>query len=101
MRARRYAAVPAAALPAGRGRDASPAPELDVARTIAGREAIRARARDEVIGGTSHVLEVAARRPDGREPLVHRATSGSEGRRAHHDFTVSTEGITKADLRYA
>ncbi|MEV5828489.1 nuclear transport factor 2 family protein [Spirillospora sp. NPDC052242] len=74
---------------------------VDVSRTIAGRAAIRAWARDEVIGGTLRVLSVAERRDDGRKLLVHWAPRGSEGWRAHYDFTVSASGITTADLQYA
>ncbi|MFC5747767.1 nuclear transport factor 2 family protein [Actinomadura rugatobispora] len=80
---------------------ASDARIVDVSRTISGREAIRAWARDEVIGGALRVLSIAERRPDGQRLLVHWAPSGSPGWRAHYDFTLARGLITRADLQYA
>lgn len=74
---------------------------IDVSRTIAGREAIRDWARKEVIGGRLRVVSIAERRADGQKLLVHWAPSGSDGWRAHYDFTVSGNGIRTADLQYA
>ncbi|GAA4106414.1 nuclear transport factor 2 family protein [Actinomadura miaoliensis] len=74
---------------------------VDVSRTISGRDAIRAWARDEVIGGSLRVLSIAERRDDGQKLLVHWAPSGSQGWRAHYDFTVSGGKIRTADLQYA
>ncbi|MBA9006744.1 nuclear transport factor 2 family protein [Thermomonospora cellulosilytica] len=74
---------------------------VDVSRTIAGRDAIRAWADAEVIGGTLRVLSIAGNRADGQRLLVHWAPSGSGGWRAHYDFTVTGDRIAVADLQYA
>ena len=74
---------------------------VDVSRTIAGRAAIQAWARGEVIGGTLRVIEVAERRTNGQKLLVHWAPEGSAGWRAHYDFTVERGLIVTADLQYA
>ncbi|GAA3967226.1 hypothetical protein GCM10023085_57090 [Actinomadura viridis] len=74
---------------------------IDVSRTIAGRDAIRDWARNEVIGGRLRVLSIAERRTGGQKLLVHWAPAGSDGWRAHYDFTVSGNGIRTADLQYA
>jgi hypothetical protein len=74
---------------------------VDVSRTIAGHDAIRTWARNEVIGGTLRVLEVVERRADGQKLLVHWAPAGSDGWRAHYDFTVHDGRISVANLQYA
>ncbi|MEV0287196.1 MULTISPECIES: nuclear transport factor 2 family protein [unclassified Kribbella] len=74
---------------------------VDVSRTIAGHDAIRIWARNEVIGGTLRVVEVVEQRADGQKLLVHWAPEGSEGWRAHYDFTVTDGRITVANLQYA
>ncbi|WP_143591375.1 hypothetical protein [Thermoactinospora rubra] len=43
----------------------------------------------EVIGGTLRVLRIVQARPDGQRLLVHWAPAGSDGWRAHYDFTVA------------
>ncbi|MEO3745222.1 nuclear transport factor 2 family protein [Plantactinospora sp. B5E13] len=73
---------------------------VDVNRRIEGRDAIRAWADAEVIGGTLRVLEVAAK-PGGQDLLVHWAPGGSAGWRAHYRFTMTATTITTADLQYA
>lgn len=73
---------------------------VDVSRRIEGRDAIRAWAGAEVIGGTLRVLEVAAK-PGGQDLLVHWAPGGSAGWRAHYRFTMTATTITTADLQYA
>ncbi|MEE6258135.1 nuclear transport factor 2 family protein [Plantactinospora sonchi] len=73
---------------------------VDVSRRIEGRDAIRAWAGAEVIGGTLRVLEVAAM-PGGQDLLVHWAPRGSSGWRAHYRFTMTATAITTADLQYA
>jgi hypothetical protein len=74
---------------------------VDVSRTIAGHEAIRTWARNEVIGGTLEVLEIVERRPNGQKLLVRWAPAGSDGWRAHYDFTVRGDRISLAELQYA
>jgi len=74
---------------------------VDVSRTITGHDAIRAWARNEVIGGTLQVLEIVERRPDGQKLLVRWAPAGSEGWRAHYDFSVRGDRISVAELQYA
>ncbi|MFG1819531.1 nuclear transport factor 2 family protein [Kribbella sp. NPDC049174] len=74
---------------------------VDVSRTIAGHDAIRTWARNEVIGGTLQVLKIVERRPDGQKLLVHWAPAGSDGWRAHYDFTVRGERVSVAELQYA
>lgn len=74
---------------------------VDVSRTIAGHDAIRTWAGNEVIGGTLEVLEIVERRPDGQKLLVRWAPAGSDGWRAHYDFTVRGDRITVANLQYA
>jgi SnoaL-like domain len=74
---------------------------VDVSRTIAGHDAIRSWARNEVIGGTLRVLEVVERRSDGQKLLVQWAPAGSDGWRAHYDFTVQGDRVSVADLQYA
>ncbi|TDO55079.1 SnoaL-like protein [Kribbella sp. VKM Ac-2571] len=60
---------------------------VDVSRTIAGQDAIRTWARNEVIGGSLQALEVVERRPTGQNVLVRWAPAGSDGWLAHYDFT--------------
>nr|WP_272954954.1 nuclear transport factor 2 family protein [Kribbella shirazensis] len=74
---------------------------VDVSRTIAGRDAIRTWARNEVIGGSLHVVRIVERRPDGQKLLVRWAPAGSNGWLAHYDFTVAGNQISSADLQYA
>ncbi|WP_043617657.1 nuclear transport factor 2 family protein [Nonomuraea candida] len=74
---------------------------IDVARSIKGHDAIRVWAGDEVIGGTLRVVSIAERRADGQKLLVHWAPAGSDGWRAHYDFTVGGGRIVRADLQYA
>jgi hypothetical protein len=74
---------------------------VDVSRTIAGHDAIRSWADREVIGGTLEVLEIVERRPDGQKLLVRWAPAGSDGWRAHYDFTVRGDRISLAELQYA
>jgi SnoaL-like domain len=74
---------------------------VDVSRTIAGHDAIRTWAGNEVIGGTLEVLEIVERRPDGQKLLVRWAPAGSDGWRAHYDFTVRGDRISVANLQYA
>jgi hypothetical protein len=74
---------------------------VDVSRTIAGHDAIRTWAGNEVIGGTLEVLEIVERRPDGQKLLVRWAPAGSDGWRAHYDFTVRDDRISVANLQYA
>lgn len=74
---------------------------VDVSRTIAGHDAIRTWARNEVIGGTLQVVEVVERRADGQKLLVQWAPAGSDGWRAHYDFTVRGDRISVANLQYA
>ena len=74
---------------------------VDVSRTIAGHDAIRSWARNEVIGGTLQVVEIVERRRDGQKLLVHWAPAESDGWRAHYDFTVRGDRISVANLQYA
>ncbi|GAB2638780.1 nuclear transport factor 2 family protein [Kribbella swartbergensis] len=74
---------------------------VDVSRTIAGHDSIRTWADNEVIGGTLRVIEVVEQRPDGQKLLVHWAPAGSDGWRAHYDFTVRDDRISVANLQYA
>jgi ketosteroid isomerase-like protein len=73
----------------------------DVTRQIAGQDDIRSWADREVIGGSLQVLEVVEDRPDGQLLLVHWAPTGSDGWRAHYDFTMSDGRLSAADLQYA
>jgi hypothetical protein len=74
---------------------------VDVSRTIAGHDEIRTWAGNEVIGGSLQVLEIVERRPDGQKLLVRWAPAGSDGWRAHYDFTVRGDRISLAELQYA
>ncbi|WP_188187880.1 nuclear transport factor 2 family protein [Nonomuraea sp. SYSU D8015] len=74
---------------------------VDVGRSIRGHDAIRTWAGNEVIGGTLRVVSVVERRADGQKLLVHWAPAGSDGWRAHYDFTLGGGRIVKADLQYA
>ncbi|WP_350274829.1 hypothetical protein [Kribbella sp. HUAS MG21] len=74
---------------------------MDVSRTIAGRDAIRTWARNEVIGGSLTVVQIVERRPDGQKLLVRWAPAGSDGWLAHYDFTVAGTEIELANLQYA
>ncbi|MFC4117629.1 nuclear transport factor 2 family protein [Nonomuraea zeae] len=74
---------------------------IDVSRSIRGHEAIRAWAEREVIGGALRVISIAENRSDGQKLLVHWAPEGSDGWRAHYDFTVGDGRIVKVDLQYA
>ena len=74
---------------------------VDVSRTITGQDAIRAWARNEVIGGSLQVLEVVERRPTGQKLLVRWAPTGSDGWLAHYDFTSDDGRIRVANLQYA
>ena len=72
----------------------------DVSRPIKGRDAIRAWADREVMGGRLDVLTVTPI-ADGQDLLVHWAPAGSDGWRAHYRFTMTDSHITLADLQYA
>ncbi|GAA3561513.1 hypothetical protein GCM10022419_047670 [Nonomuraea rosea] len=74
---------------------------MDVSRSIRGHDAIREWADREVIGGTLRVVSTPESRPDGQKLLVHWAPEGSDGWRAHYDFTVGNGRIVKLDLQYA
>jgi hypothetical protein len=74
---------------------------VDVSRTIAGHDAIRTWARNEVIGGSLQVLDIVERRPDGQKLLVRWAPAGADGWLAHYDFTSRGNRISVADLQYA
>ncbi|MEV4059201.1 nuclear transport factor 2 family protein [Nonomuraea dietziae] len=74
---------------------------VDVSRSIRGRAAIREWASNEVIGGRLTVLSIAQQRRDGQRLLVRWAPGGSDGWRAHYDFTWANGKIVKADLQYA
>ncbi|MFD0656736.1 nuclear transport factor 2 family protein [Thermocatellispora tengchongensis] len=74
---------------------------VDVSREIRGAEEIRGWAEREVIGGRLDVLEIVEPRRDGQKLLVHWAPGGSDGWRAHYDFTVADGKIVRADLQYA
>jgi ketosteroid isomerase-like protein len=73
---------------------------MDVDRPIRGRDAIRAWAANEVMGGRLQVLSVTAM-PSGQDLLVHWAPRGSSGWRARYRFTMTGTAITLADLQYA
>jgi hypothetical protein len=72
----------------------------DVTRPIRGHDAIRAGARNEVLGGRLQVLSVTPT-PGGQDLLVHWAPQGSAGWRAHYRFTTTATAIALADLQYA
>jgi hypothetical protein len=72
----------------------------DVSRMIEGRDAIRAWADAEVIGGSLEVLE-ATPVAGGQRLLVRWAPAGSSGWQAHYTFTVDGDAIALADLQYA
>ncbi|ADB30968.1 hypothetical protein Kfla_1874 [Kribbella flavida DSM 17836] len=74
---------------------------VDVSRTIAGHDAIRSWARNEVIGGILQVVDIVERRPDGQKLLVRWAPAGSTGWLAHYDFTSRGDRISVAELQYA
>ncbi|MDQ3788170.1 MAG: MBL fold metallo-hydrolase [Actinomycetota bacterium] len=74
---------------------------VDVGRRIQGRDAIRAWAENEVIGGTLTVLEVVENRPGHQRLLVRFAPGGTGGFEAYYAFTVNDTAITKAELTYA
>ena len=80
---------------------ASDAEIVDVSRSIRGHDAIREWAGNEVIGGTLRVVSIAENRADGQKLLVHWAPAGSDGWRAHYDFTVRDGRVVRADLQYA
>ncbi|MGP4098508.1 nuclear transport factor 2 family protein [Nonomuraea sp. KM90] len=74
---------------------------VDVSRSIRGHDAIREWAGNEVVGGTLRVVSIAENRADGQKLLVHWAPAGSDGWRAHYDFTVRDGRVVRADLQYA
>jgi hypothetical protein len=73
---------------------------IDVTRPIRGRDAIRAWADSEVIGGRLQVLSVNAM-SGGQDLLVYWAPEGSAGWQAHYRFTMNATAIIQADLQYA
>ena len=73
---------------------------VDVSREIQGREAIRAWAEGEVIGGALEALEVEPSE-SGQRLLVHWAPAGSAGWRAYYTFEMQDGFIVLADLQYA
>ncbi|MEV0663134.1 MBL fold metallo-hydrolase [Actinomadura luteofluorescens] len=74
---------------------------VDVGRRIQGRAAIRAWAKDEVIGGKLTVTKVVGNRPGYQRLLVHFAPGGTGGFDAYYAFTVVGSSITRAELTYA
>ncbi|WP_051301041.1 nuclear transport factor 2 family protein [Actinomadura rifamycini] len=74
---------------------------IDVGRRFDGRDAIRAWADAEVIGGTLTVSEIVEDRPGHQRLLVRFAPGGTGGFAAHYAFTVSGSAITRAELTYA
>lgn len=74
---------------------------IDVTRRIRGRDAIRAWARNEVIGGTLRVDGVTALGPGTQRLRVHWAPSGSGGFAADYTFTTRDDQILVAELQYA
>ncbi|QKW38179.1 nuclear transport factor 2 family protein [Actinomadura sp. NAK00032] len=74
---------------------------IDVGRRFNGRDAIRAWADAEVIGGTLTVSEIVENRPGHQRLLVRFAPGGTGGFAAHYAFTVSGPVITRAELTYA
>ncbi len=79
---------------------ASDAVIIDVNRKIAGANAIRTWANNEVIGGSLKVIE-STPTPNGTRLLVHWAPTGSTGWRAYYTFDYRNGQITQADLQYA
>ncbi len=73
---------------------------IDVNRRIAGADAIRTWANNEVIGGTLEVIESEPQN-NGVRLLVHWAPRGSNGWKAYYTFTDQGDRITQADLQYA
>ena len=74
---------------------------VDVRRQIAGREAIRAWADNEVIGGSLEVIAADQQREGHVRLLVHWAPAGSQGWRAFYTFDDANGQILRADLQYA
>ncbi len=73
---------------------------VDVGREIRGRDAIRAWAETEVIGGTYTLLDHTPR-AGGTTMLVRFQPSGMAGFRASYRFDITDDLITKAILEYA
>lgn len=73
---------------------------LDVGREIAGRDAIRTWASNEVIGGVYTVLDHTAR-TGGVDILVRFQPGGIGGFRADYRFDLADGLITRAELAYA
>lgn len=74
---------------------------IDVSRRIEGREAIRAWAAREVIGGTLRVDGVTATDEGAQRLRVHWAPAGSDGWAADYTFSTQAGKVTVADLQYA
>lgn len=73
---------------------------VDVGREIRGRDAIRAWAEAEVVGGVYTLLDHAPR-PGGVTMLVRFQPGGVGGFRADYGFDITDGLITKATLEYA
>ncbi|CAL9459350.1 hypothetical protein SUDANB95_02588 [Actinosynnema sp. ALI-1.44] len=73
---------------------------VDVGREIRGREAIRAWAENEVIGGAYTLLD-HTRHDGGTTMLVRFQPGGTGGFRANYRFDITDGRITKATLEYA
>lgn len=74
---------------------------VDVSRRIAGQDAIRRWADNEVIGGTLRVDGVTTLAPDTQRLRVHWAPSASSGWAADYTFTARGDQVVLADLQYA
>jgi PBP1b-binding outer membrane lipoprotein LpoB len=75
---------------------------IDVSREIAGVDAIRTWAENEVIGGTLELIEVAETTEQSVRLLVQWAPAGSDGWQAYYTFEWNEEGqLIRADLQYA
>jgi hypothetical protein len=74
---------------------------VDVSRRIAGKDAISAWAKAEVIGGKIELLSIEADANGVYRCLVHWAPAGSSGWRARYTFTLRDGRIVLADLQYA
>ncbi len=74
---------------------------IDVSRRIRGRDAIRAWADNEVIGGALRVDGVTALGPGAQRLRVHWAPSGSGGFAADYTLTTRDDQIVLAELQYA
>jgi SnoaL-like protein len=74
---------------------------VDVGRTISGRDAIRAWAVNEVIGGHYQLLEAASFTQGQTILLEFTPPSAHSGFRARYNLTFGENQIMVADLQYA